>query len=90
MAFCFSRHKFTTFLSSFLVLQKKYFLNLTSIKMKNKSGKTTPTMNKFMKAIAAITLMTVVVCAAGCKKDDSTNITGNNGHGGGGVDPGRW
>ncbi len=38
-------------------------------------------MNKVMKAMVAIVLMTVVVCAAGCKKEDNANGDGTtNGH----------
>ena len=39
-------------------------------------------MKKLMKAIAAIMLMTVVVCIAGCTKPDGPNNGGNDGNGG--------
>ena len=35
-------------------------------------------MNKMMKAVAALMLMTAVVCAAGCTKPDEPNNGGNN------------
>ena len=41
-------------------------------------------MKKFVKAIAALMLMTAVVCAAGCTKPDEPNNGGNNNGGNGG------